>query len=814
MANFLQTCLRPGMALMQRLRLPWKLGTIGAMLLVPMLVLAVAALASGLDHLRYTRGEAEGSATIGQLQRLAKQIQSHRDLTHRQLNGDNSVVQERTALRDAMVASLVELDRSLSTTVHFTTSDLWPPVREQAQAIAQGRLAVRRDSAFAQHGQAVDAVAVLIGLVAERSGLLLDPEGQSYFLMDLVVERLLPWSEALSVLSGQGGGLLARGDASGVERAQMLGRVEHLGRIADDVQRRLAALERSGHAPLPEFAAALAESRRVAESLHKRFAADLLEGEPAALKSELHPAIVAVSAAGEASRQALQLALQSREQHLVTGLLIKSGLTLAGIALLLYFTFSFYLSFMGALRALSKGVQRVADGDLSHRIEIRGRDEMARIGEAVEGMSNRLSAMVANIRSSAVRVASTGERLAEGGSALAQRTDEQASNLRQFVGTVGELSGAVAHSADEVQSLDRITQGLHRQASDGGQAMSKAVGSLDSLQASSQRMSEIIGTIDGIAFQTNILALNAAIEAARAGEAGRGFAVVAAEVRRLAHRSSSASAEIRSLIDESRNGVGSTVALVKGTSERLATLVDGVHGVSERLRSIAQSSQSQSEGLAEMTTAVGKLDEITRQNQAMVEDSGHASRSLVSRAASLSSAVSSLRLRQGSADEAIGLVRRALERIQSDGRAQAEAVLHSAAEGFLDRDLYVFFIDRTGHYRLHGAKPEWEGRRVHELPGIDGDRFVQDAWAAAESGGAWVEYEIVNAATGQVQPKASWVQAVDGECVVGCGVYRSVDDTPEPAAALSAQTATAGKRSPASMQRPVIVKQALAGVAG
>jgi signal transduction histidine kinase len=215
-----------------------------------------------------------------------------------------------------------------------------------------------------------------------------------------------------------------------------------------------------------------------------------------------------------------------------------------------------------------------------------------------------------------------------------------------------------------------------------------------------------------------------------------------------------------------------------------------------------------------MTTAVGKLDEITRQNQAMVEDSGHASRSLVSRAASLSSAVSSLRLRQGSADEAIGLVRRALERIQSDGRAQAEAVLHSAAEGFVDRDLYVFFIDRTGHYRLHGAKPEWEGRRVHELPGIDGDRFVQDAWAAAESGGAWVEYEIVNAATGQVQPKASWVQAVDGECVVGCGVYRSVDDTPEPAAALSAQTATAGKRSPASMQRPVIVKQALAGVAG
>jgi methyl-accepting chemotaxis protein len=741
---------------------------------------------------------------------LAADVQGHRDLHHRHLNGDPAAAAGRDALRQRLVANLSALDAQVAAGHHFDMRDTWAEARAGIEAIAQGRLEARRDEAYAQHGRAVEAIGGQIALAAERSGLLLDPEGPTYFLMDLVVERMLPWSEALSQVRGLGGGLLARGDASAAERAVMLGRVDQLRRLGDDVKKRLGALERSGQAVPPEFTAALDRTRQATESLARRFGNDVLEGEPEALYAELSPAIAAVAAAGTATRQTLEQALGARERALWTEMATQQGLTVCGVALLLYFSTAFYLSFMRSLRHLGRGMQAVAGGNLAHRLEVAGRDEMADIAASVDGMSDRLSAMVANIRSSAVRVAGTGERLAEGSAALAQRTEEQAGSLRQFVANVGELSEGVGRSAEEVQVLDRLTQGLHAQASDGGRAMGEAVRSLDSLQTSAQQMSDIIATIDSIAFQTNILALNAAIEAARAGEAGRGFAVVAGEVRRLAQRSASAAGEIRGLIDQSRNGVDKTVSLVQGTSQRLAAVVDGVHDVSKRLRQIAVASQAQSQGLEEMASAVGNLDEITRRNAAMVEDSTRASQSLVERAAALGQAVSSIRLRQGSADEAVALVQRALQLVREQGRAGAAEALHSTQAGFVDRDLYVFFIDRDGRYRLHGAKPEWEGRRVHELPGIDGDRFVHDAWAAAASGGGWIEYEIVNAATGQVQPKASWVQQLDDECVLGCGVYRTVEEPVAPATGAPASAATTGRPKATRAAAPARTRPALA----
>ena len=232
---------------------------------------------------------------------------------------------------------------------------------------------------------------------------------------------------------------------------------------------------------------------------------------------------------------------------------------------------------------------------------------------------------------------------------------------------------------------------------------------------------------------------------------------------------------------------------IEGVSATLDAVVAGVKDVSQRLRGIASASAEQSQGLREMSQNVGNLDEITRQNAAMVEESASASQDLVERAGLLSSAVASIRLRQGSADEARDLVERALACMHEQGYDTACRLMRDRANGFVDRDLYVFVVDREGRYLLHAARPEKEGSRVHDVPGVDGERFVADAWERTERGGGWIEYDILNAETGAVQPKASYMRRFNEQRVVGCGVYRT---TPAPAAAAPAQSRLAGMKAP------------------
>jgi signal transduction histidine kinase len=193
------------------------------------------------------------------------------------------------------------------------------------------------------------------------------------------------------------------------------------------------------------------------------------------------------------------------------------------------------------------------------------------------------------------------------------------------------------------------------------------------------------------------------------------------------------------------------------------------------LRSIASASAQQSADLEMVAQGMGNLEELTQRNSEMVTQGSHASKDLVTRAASLTATVSSMKLRQGSADEAAALVSRARALVKRLGLENASDELHSTQSGFVDRDMYIFVIDRTGHYRIHGAKRAMEGKRVHEVPGVNGDRFLRDALATVDGGGGWINYDIVNPENGTVQPKASYVVGLDRQFFIGCGVYRHTE---------------------------------------
>jgi methyl-accepting chemotaxis protein len=286
----------------------------------------------------------------------------------------------------------------------------------------------------------------------------------------------------------------------------------------------------------------------------------------------------------------------------------------------------------------------IASGDLSQVIGSTRRDETGDLLRSLSRMQDALRSMVGQVRASTDSIQTASAEIATGNQDLSQRTEQTASNLQQAASSMEQLTGNVRQSADSARQANQLASSAAEVAAKGGSVVSQVVSTMDEINHSSKKIADIIGVIDGIAFQTNILALNAAVEAARAGEQGRGFAVVAGEVRSLAQRSAEAAREIKTLIGTSVDKVESGSKLVADAGATMNEIVASVQRVTDIIGEITAAASEQSEGIGQVNTAVTQLDQMTQQNAALVEQSAAAAESLKDQAVRLAQVVGTFQL--------------------------------------------------------------------------------------------------------------------------------------------------------------------------
>jgi methyl-accepting chemotaxis protein len=366
-----------------------------------------------------------------------------------------------------------------------------------------------------------------------------------------------------------------------------------------------------------------------------------------------------------------QRAYQEHRQRVTVLIGIAAATATCATLLLVGLGYMFTRAVSRSLAEAANAADRIAEGDFTVRIDTSRTDEIGKLMNAMQRMTTNLSVLVAEVRVSTETIEVAAQQIAAGNTDLSSRTESEASALEETVSTIQELTATVKQNADNSRNANRLVAAAAQVAVKGGEVVGQVVDTMGVIKMSSHKIADIVGVIDGIAFQTNILALNAAVEAARSGEQGRGFAVVASEVRNLAQRSAAAAKEIKSLIDDSVEKVDGGARLVDATGKTMEQIVSSVKQVADIIAEISAASQEQSGGIAQVSQAILQIENVTQQNAALVEQAADAACSLHEQSISLTRSVSVFKL-DGAEAQAPELAQ-PQARLQLGGAAQAAA---------------------------------------------------------------------------------------------------------------------------------------------
>jgi methyl-accepting chemotaxis protein len=608
-------------------------------------------LQGALQTMADARAERDGVKPVGALLQLLRETQVHRGATAGWLGGNEGMKDRRSAQAGAVDKALAGLVEASAVYKDGAVGQHRGTVQQQWQALREDVAARRIDgpTSFARHTALINLQLRLLDDVADRAGLMLDPDPGAYYLISVVVETLPAVSELLGQSRALGALYLARQAASPAERVRLEALLTQLAQRNDDLERAFSnvaenspALAASLDGPRRATAEALATATKLVQA--QVVTPDKLEAPASDYFNAMTSHIDSLFKLTDASFAVLSTQLQVRVQQQ------QWRLAAMGAALLMLGSLAAALMLViarGTVRTVASAqaaAEALARGDLSHAVQVESDDEIGRMARTLGDAMGELGRLVREIKATGESVGTASAQIAAGNNDLSSRTEQTSANLQNTASAMEELHATVRNNADAARQAAALAGQSSQVAADGGSLVGQVVETMQAISQRSDKIADIIGVIDGIAFQTNILALNAAVEAARAGEQGRGFAVVASEVRALAQRSAAAAREIKGLIQASVETVHAGTALVSQAQTTMQDILHQVQQVSTLVGEIGTATAEQSEGIAQVNTTVGQLDQATQQNAALVEESAAAADSLQQQASTLVAAVGRFRL--------------------------------------------------------------------------------------------------------------------------------------------------------------------------